>query len=137
MSCALIKFLKSYYALKFLLTFYCQVVNSGCTIWSRKLLLTWKYVSCQSCSFICSFIFVIISSQVWILVLIGSFSSWFHHLFHNTKLHVFIKSISWDRKRPIFFSRFFSKSDQTDLIKQKYYILNDEQVFVVVMETKW
>ena len=38
-------------------------------------MLAWKDVSCQSCLLICSFNFVIISSHVRILVLIGSFSS--------------------------------------------------------------
>ena len=86
-SCTLIKFFNfpSHYALNF--TFYFQVVNSGCTFWSRESLLSWKDNSCQLCSFICSFIFEIISSHVRILVLIGSI---------------------------------FSKSDQTDLIEQKY-----------------
>ena len=53
-------------------TLYFQVVNSGCTIWIRELLFTWIDISC---SFICSFIFVIFSSHVGILILIGSFSS--------------------------------------------------------------
>ena len=52
-------------------TLYFQIVNSGCTIWIREL-FTWIYISC---SFICSFVFVIFSSQVRILTLIGSFSS--------------------------------------------------------------
>ena len=34
-------------------TFYFQVVNSGCTIWGRELLFTWKDISC---SFICIFL---------------------------------------------------------------------------------
>ena len=58
------------------------------------MLFTWIDISC---SFICSFIFVIFSSHVTILILIGSFS------------------FRWNRSRPI-----FSKFDQTNLIKQKY-----------------
>ena len=57
-------------ALNFILYF--QVVNSGCTVWIRKLLFTRIDISC---SFICGFIFVIFSSHVEILILIGSFSS--------------------------------------------------------------
>ena len=53
-------------------TLYFQVVNSGRTIWIHEFLFTWTDISC---SFICSFIFAIFSSHVWILILIGSFSS--------------------------------------------------------------
>ena len=53
-------------------TLYFQVVNSGCTIWIRELLFIWIDTSC---SFIFSFIFVIFSSRVGILILTGSFSS--------------------------------------------------------------
>ena len=47
----------------------------------------------------------------------------------------FIKLSWWNRTHPI-----FSKSDQTDLIKQKHQTWNDEEVFVVAMEKndkKW
>ena len=49
-------------------TLYFQFVNSSLTTWTREL-FTWIDISC---SFICSFIFLIFSSQVGILILIGS-----------------------------------------------------------------
>ena len=76
-------------------TLYFQVVNSGCTIWIREL-FTW--IEDISCLFICSFVFVIFSSHVGILVLIGSFSS-----------------SQFDKMNT---SYIFSKFDQTNLIKQ-------------------
>ena len=63
------------------------LVSSCCTIWICELLFTWIDVSC---SFICSFIFVIFSSHERILILVGSFS--------------------WNSTRPV-----FSKFDQTKM----------------------
>ena len=77
-------------------SFYLQVVISGCKIWRRYLLFTWKDTSC---SFICSFIFVIFTSHVEIVSLIGSFSS-----NHFDEIERVLS---------------FKKIEQTDLVKQE------------------